>query len=120
MRKLFVLVLLVVCAAIGWAEYTKRNPAQRFYGIGPSDSPPFTVKDKWTISWTCVGPTKITLESTRGRHSITVTDTSSPSMGSFYQATGGEFTFHIVGSWPWEIAASELPSESSNPSATSK
>lgn len=112
MRKLLVLVLLLVCAVIGWTEYVKRNPAQRFYGIGPSDSPPFIVKEKWTISWVCAGPTKITLEPTRGRHSfITVCDTASPSMGSSYEATGGEYTLHVAGSWPWEVSASEFKPE---------
>ncbi len=121
MRKLLVLILILVGVAIVWVEYTKRNPAQRFYGIGPSDSVPFTVKDKWKISWACVGPAKITLEPLHARHSpITVTDTSSPSMGSSYQPLGGEFTLHVAGSWPWEVTASEAPAENSQSSTSSK
>jgi hypothetical protein len=120
MRKLLVFVLLVVCAIIGWTEYAKKNPAQRFYGIGPSDSSPFTIKNKWKISWICAGPAKITLESP-GKHSlITVTNTTSPSMGSSYEAIGGEFTLHVAGSWPWEVTASELPTGNSQSSAASK
>ena len=120
MRKLLVFILLAVCATIGWTEYTKRNPAQRFYGIGPSDSAPFIVKNDWKISWACAGPAKIILES-RGKHSmVTVTNTSAPSMGSSYEATGGEFTLHVTGAWPWEVTASELPAENPQPTATSK
>ena len=51
---------------------------------------------------------------------VTVTNTSAPSMGSSYEATGGEFTLHVTGSWPWEVTASELPAENPKPTATSK
>ena len=108
-------IALLICGFIGWSEYTKRNPAERFYGVGSSDTRPFTVKNRWVISWACVGPIKISLVPTGRNSPILVTNTTSPTMASTYQSTGGEYTLHIESSWPWEVSASEVPIHESLP-----
>ena len=110
MKRLFLLFLLVLIAgAIGWSEYTKRNPATRFYGIGSSDTRPFTMKDRWEISWSCAGPAKISLKPTQGRPPLVVSDSTAPTMGSVYEPRGGEYTVQVTSSWPWEVAVKEIP-----------
>jgi len=107
-RSFLLLLLLLVIGAIGWSEYTKRNPAQRFYGVGASDTRPFTVKDKWEVSWSCAGPAKISLKSTQGRAPLLLSDTTSPSMGSTYEEKGGEYSLQISSTWPWEVAVTQV------------
>lgn len=108
MKKFLIFVALLVCAAVGWSEYVKRNPAERFYGVGESDTHPITMKDKWEIGWSCLGPTKITLESTGHGKPMVVANTEGPTMGSSYQAKGGEYTIHVVGVWPWAVSAANV------------
>ncbi len=114
--SILILVVLIIAAVIGWSEYTKRYPAQRFYGVGASDTQPFTMKDKWEISWSCPGPIKIALvPTTQMRMPLVVTDTSSPTMASSYQATGGEYSLQITSSWPWEVSVCNVATDQNSP-----
>jgi len=106
------LLVLVIGGIIGWSVYTKKYPAERFYGVGPSDTRPFTVQDKWELSWACAGPIKISLKPTDKRHPLLIVNATSPTMTSAYQTTGGEYTLQIESSWPWEVSVVDVPAAS--------